>query len=137
MTTLELIVTISIIIISTIVFFVYLVSCLIGEQCTIPFLCRLKFHKYPTWIGIRVNNNSLHNYQIIMNDGLARSQRIVAKAATSIDARKILQQTISTMIDKAEASGKTMVVTENHYFAEEYCIESVYDIYVVDKEFFT
>ena len=137
MTTLGLIITISLIIISTIVFLVYLVLCLIGETCPVPFLCRLKFHKYPTWIGIKVNNNSLHNYQIIMNDGLARSQRIVAKAATSIDARKILQQTISTMIDKAEASGKTMVVTENHYFAKEYGIESVYDIYVVDKEFFT
>ena len=128
MTTLGLIVTISGIIISTIVFLVHLVSCLVGEKSPVPFLRRLKFHKYLTWIGIRVNNNSLHNYQIIMNDGLARSQRIVAKAATSIDARKILQQTISTMIDKAEASGKTMVVTENHYFAKEYGIESVYDI---------
>lgn len=136
MATLGLIITILSITIFTIVFFGYLVSFFVGEQCPIPFLCRFKFHKYPTWIGIRVNSYSLNNYQIIMNDGLARSQRIVAKAATSIDARKILQQTISTMIDKAEADGKTMVVTENHYFAREYCIESLYNIYVVDKEYF-
>ena len=137
MITLGYIITIFSITIFTIVFLVYLVSCLVGEQCPIPFLCRLKFHKYPTWIGIRVNSYSLNNYQIVMNDGLARSQRIVAKAATSIDARKILQQTISNMIDKAEANGKTMLVTENHYFAKEYCIESLYNIYIVDKEYFT
>lgn len=137
MITLGYIITIFSITIFTIVFLVYLVSCLVGEQCTIPVLCRLKFHKYPTWIGIRVNGDSLRNYEIIMNDGLARSQRIIAKAATSIDARKILQQTISNMIDKAEANGKTMLVTENHYFAREYCIESLYNIYVVDKEYFT
>lgn len=137
MTSLELIITISSITIFTIVFLVYIVSCLVGEKSLIPFLCKLKFHRYPTWIGIRVNSYSLNNYQVIMNDGLARSQRIVAKAATSIDARNILQQTISTMMDKAEADGKTMVVTENHYFAREYCIESMYNIYVVDKEYFT
>lgn len=137
MATLGLIITILSITIFTIVFLGYLVSFFVGEQCPIPILCRFKFHKYPTWIGIRVNSYSLNNYQIIMNDGLARSQRIVAKAATSIDARKILQQTISTMMDKAEADGKTMVVTENHYFAREYCIESMYNIYVVDKEYFT
>jgi hypothetical protein len=97
----------------------------------------LKFHKYPTWIGIRVNGDSLRNYQIIMNDGLARSQRIVAEAATSIDAKNILQQTISTMMAKAEANGKVMVVSENHYFAKEYCIESLYNVYIVDKEYFT
>jgi hypothetical protein len=119
----------------TIVFLVYLVSCLVGGQCPIPFLCRLKFHKYPTWIGIRINVD-LHSYQIIMNDGLARSQRIVAEAATSIVAKNILQQTISTMMTKAEADGKVMVVSENHYFARHYCIESMYNIYVVDKEYF-
>ena len=137
MITLGYIITIFSITIFTIVFLVYLVSCLVGEQCPIPILCRLKFHKYPTWIGIRVNGNSLHNYEIIMNDGLARSQRIVAEAATSFDAKNILQQTISNMMTKAEANGKTMLVTENHYFAREYCIESLYNIYVVDKEYFT
>ena len=136
MSELGLIVTISCITISTIVFLVYLVSCLIGETFPVPFLCRLKFHKYPTWIGIRINVD-LHSYQIIMNDGLARSQRIVAEAATSIDARNILRQTISTMMAKAEANGKVMVVSENHYFARHYCIESMYNIYVVDKEYFT
>ena len=136
MTELGLIITISSITIFTIVFLVYLVSCLVGETCPIPFLCRFKFHKYPTWIGIRVNGDSLHNYEIVMNDGLARSQRIVAEAATSIDAKNVLRQTISTMMAKAEANGKTMLVTENHYFAREYCIESLYNIYIVDKEYF-
>lgn len=137
MATLGLIITILSITIFTIVFFGYLVSFFVGEQCPIPFLCRFKFHKYPTWIGIRVNGDSLYNYKIIMNDGLARSQRIVAEAATSIDAKNVLQQTISTMMAKAEANGKTMLVTENHYFAKEYCIESLYNIYIVDKEYFT
>jgi len=136
MITLEYIFIILSITISTIVFFAYLISCFVGEQCPIPFLCRFKFHKYPTWIGIRVNGDSLHNYEIVMNDGLARSQRIVAEAATSIDAKNVLQQTISTMMTKAEANGKTMLVTENHYFAREYCIESLYNIYIVDKEYF-
>lgn len=135
MTELGLIITILCMTISTMVFLVYLVSCLVGETCPVPFLCRLKFHKCPTWIGIRINDN-LNNYQIIMNDGLARSQRIVAEAATSIDARNILQQTILTMMNKAEADGKTMLVTEDHYFARHYCVESMYNIYVVDKEYF-
>ena len=128
---------VSMIILAIIIIIFYAIVLMEVHEVYPSWFSKIKVHKYPSWIGIKVDDNDLTEYYIVMDVGLFRTQYVVDKALTSIEARDILKKEIEKMIVEAEKQNKQLIVVENHYFAKEYCVESLYNIYVVDKEYFT